>query len=205
VRLRLVPEGALDSWTRSRSRNGGACAPLLPASEFCAPRMTQVPESSALRLGRSRAASAARPAPVSIGPSHSPGRDVGHHNRTQCCSSQQRIGRTRRFGSLFEVPVTHDAETTAGVRPCISVAERPVVLPLSKGHAVTAVDEYNKYARDCLRWAARALAARRPPQRASHSSSAAWILGSTCASSGVKIRSFLVVRWDRTGARAPWP
>jgi hypothetical protein len=23
--------------------------------------------------------------------------------------------------------------------------------------------------------------------------------------SGVKIRSFLVVRWDRTGARAPWP
>jgi hypothetical protein len=25
-----------------------------------------------------------------------------------------------------------------------------------------------------------------------------------CKGSGVKIRSFLVVRWDRTGARAPW-
>jgi hypothetical protein len=37
------------------------------------------------------------------------------------------------------------------------VAERPVALPLTlRGRAMSTVDEYHKYARDCLRWAARA-------------------------------------------------
>jgi hypothetical protein len=37
------------------------------------------------------------------------------------------------------------------------VAERPVALPLKqRGGAMSTVDEYHKYARDCLRWAARA-------------------------------------------------
>ena len=38
-----------------------------------------------------------------------------------------------------------------------SVAERPVALPLTlRGRAMSTVDEYHKYARDCLRWAAKA-------------------------------------------------
>jgi hypothetical protein len=39
----------------------------------------------------------------------------------------------------------------------VSVAERPVELPLKlRGRAMSTADEYHKYARDCLRWAARA-------------------------------------------------
>ena len=38
------------------------------------------------------------------------------------------------------------------------VAERPVALPLKpRWGAMSTVDEYRKYARDCLRWANRAL------------------------------------------------
>jgi hypothetical protein len=37
-----------------------------------------------------------------------------------------------------------------------SVAERPVALPLKQGGAMSTVDEHYKYARDCIRWAARA-------------------------------------------------
>jgi hypothetical protein len=37
-----------------------------------------------------------------------------------------------------------------------SVAERPVVLPQDKGVPVSTVNEYHMYARDCLRWAAKA-------------------------------------------------
>ena len=36
------------------------------------------------------------------------------------------------------------------------MAERPVVLPLRKGVLMSTVNEYHAYARDCLRWAARA-------------------------------------------------
>ena len=37
------------------------------------------------------------------------------------------------------------------------MAERPVALPLKpRWGAMSTVDEYHKYARDCLRWAARA-------------------------------------------------
>ena len=37
------------------------------------------------------------------------------------------------------------------------MAERPVVLPIpSEEGDMSTVDEYHKYARDCLRWAARA-------------------------------------------------
>ena len=35
------------------------------------------------------------------------------------------------------------------------VAERPVALPLKQKGGAMSVDEYHKYARDCLRWAAR--------------------------------------------------
>ena len=36
------------------------------------------------------------------------------------------------------------------------MAERPVALPLKKGGRMSTVDEYHKFARDCLRWAAKA-------------------------------------------------
>jgi hypothetical protein len=36
------------------------------------------------------------------------------------------------------------------------MAERPVLLPLRKGVLMSTVNEYHAYARDCLRWAARA-------------------------------------------------
>jgi hypothetical protein len=47
-------------------------------------------------------------------------------------------------------------EPPAGACLLASVAERPVALPLNLGGAMSTVDEYHKYARDCLRWAARA-------------------------------------------------
>jgi hypothetical protein len=36
------------------------------------------------------------------------------------------------------------------------MAERPVALPRKRGAAMSTIDEYHKYARDCLRWANRA-------------------------------------------------
>jgi hypothetical protein len=49
-------------------------------------------------------------------------------------------------------------ESPAGALPTALVAERPVALPpkQTRGGMSTVVDEYHKYARDCLRWAARA-------------------------------------------------
>jgi hypothetical protein len=44
----------------------------------------------------------------------------------------------------------------AGFAESATVAERPVALPLKQGGAMSTVDEYRKYARDCLRWANRA-------------------------------------------------
>ena len=44
----------------------------------------------------------------------------------------------------------------AGFAESATVAESPVALPLKQGGAMSTVDEYRKYARDCLRWANRA-------------------------------------------------